>query len=317
MSVKINYAKSDDTKGPKEKVEPALDGPDKVSVPPGAASEAAWLEEETKSGKASSTPPSWFKTAEYKYVTVEGLPRCHYMLLGQTESGKSNILKALIHYKVMVSKEYDYVVLWGSNADRGDYEYIPKELRYRHCHIPTIKQWWRYQEDQMKLAKETGVKPKKCLHVFDDVAGVNFHSKKQDDEGMKFWDDYMSRCRHDNIHLIISIQFINSIPPFMRTNVKTIILTSANRETTDAIFPLTKAIGKPTFDDFIDSTDYGKAALIDVNHGAKLRFAYLKTPNMDDEHFDISKNGSDVFAELEEEEEEPGIVSQILGVFDF
>ena len=119
---------------------------------------------------------------------------------GNPGSGKSHLTKYLL-YSAFCKQSVDYPVIFTNT--HGDYEYIdPKYVNY-------------YSEDRLRQVLATHVSDYKAKHlllVFDDVLdSVNWNSR--------LLLGLITRYRHffdSRISLIISTQYINKIPPFIR-----------------------------------------------------------------------------------------------------
>lgn len=141
----------------------------------------------------------------------------HICINGKTASGKSHLIKHLIHNLVVVKKMFEYVVLFGANADREEYDYIPTEFRINKVTPEIVKAFWSLHA---KRYKSTGGKSK-CIFILDDILGVSMRHSSD-------YNDLLGRGRHDGIMCIIGVQHFNHLSQEIRFNFKQVILTTAN-----------------------------------------------------------------------------------------
>jgi len=178
-------------------------------------------EEEVKTKKKK-------KTIEKPTVKVIKLNKNHVvvpdrlLLLGASETGKTSLIRNII--KLYQKNSRIVGVYWfGKHANE---ENLPVFRKRNTINKKMI--------DKLRVTMKTIRKNSKnsyCIVVFDDILGESFHRDK-------WYDDFISSCRHEGIILIIGLQYIKSVPPVIRENVKRIIVTSSNNQTTKALYEL-------------------------------------------------------------------------------
>lgn len=124
------------------------------------------------------------------------------LICGRTGSGKSFLIKDLIHqYKKQ--KAFDYiVVVTGTKHD--DFEYINRDFVHNLSDIEEVV------ENLLRIGKIFMAKNRRFLLVLDDVAGGHFTT----DTFKRLFNNY----RHYNINMIIATQRIKQVPPDVRDN---------------------------------------------------------------------------------------------------
>lgn len=203
----------------------------------------------------------------------------HMMLLGMTGSGKSVLIRQIYENHVGKGKKFNFAILFGFNADRPQYNYIDKKLRYTDVDPSTIKAKWQaiktLREEYAERYGDHVAEHFQVLFIFDDILGENFHKDI-------FYRDFISRCRHDGIVCIFGIQYINSIPPVIRNNVSQFVITCGTNMIASALLPLTKQTNQWEFTKLVNSVELGRPLYLDIrphlekNHP---RIAYIDVPS--------------------------------------
>ena len=158
-----------------------------------------------------------FDLVEFSDIPLEW-PQ-HLMLYGPTMSGKTTILKEILR-----RSDFDLVIAFGSNVNELGINSDGTEL------IPIRQRFKRISKKLLQILRKTDKNQSKCV-VFDDIMGETF-----DDD---FWRSYISECRHDNISIIVSMQYITAIPPVFRANIHQIFITDCDRGTARKLSDLT------------------------------------------------------------------------------
>lgn len=156
-------------------------------------------------------------------VRIEKLSKKHLVVpdrilyLGACESGKTSLISQTIK---LYERHLNLVGIWWFGANSKN-ERLPKcraRLQIDQDYIDKIRKLMKniVREDvEMELPL---MKQRYCIIVWDDVLGESFHQDR--------WvDDLISTCRHDNIILLVGLQYINKLPPVFRQNVKRAFIT--------------------------------------------------------------------------------------------
>ncbi len=143
------------------------------------------------------------------------------LIIGPTKSGKSNILQNLI-------KKYkdDFYMIVKFGHDSCLVKDHKKFITNTTINIDLLKNILKKKDD------------KNVLIIFDDVMGQFLKTDNT------FWEDFSSRCRHKNISVIYSIQYLKTITPAMRSNVLYILMTDINNNDYNELKKITSCDSK-------------------------------------------------------------------------
>ncbi|HRP37055.1 MAG TPA: ATPase/DNA packaging protein [Candidatus Dojkabacteria bacterium] len=168
-------------------------------------------------------------------------------LLGQSETGKTTIIRYII--KLMRAK-FAVACVWWISPNSGQETWIPK--RYRRTSISKS-----LLTGIRELQRTPAFKNSHQIVVLDDCIGENFHRDK-------FWDDYISTCRHDRVSLIIGLQYLKGMAPVMRENIKQWILTHANNQTLKHLYELSANPNFSAWRHHFSKIEIGHPVMMDV-----------------------------------------------------
>lgn len=172
------------------------------------------------------------------------------MVLGPSESGKTNVIR-------LITKNYapsfDFIFLFSPNEHEETH--IPKKYRFDRVSFTKLKSIWNFA---IKTKRKYNI-----LVIMDDLSATNF--------GNKFFADFITRCRHDNISIIFGVQYLKTLPPVVRENIKQYIVCHGNNKTCDSLFELSSTRNKRTFMNYVSKSTIGKPVLLDFTpHGKEL-----------------------------------------------
>lgn len=245
-------------------------------------------------------PKSMGKIPTIEVGAIQWATGTHMMLLGMTGSGKSVFIKQVYQNHVGKGKKFSFAILFGFNADRPQYNYIDKKLRYTDVNPDTIRAKWeairKLKEEYFEKYGEDVADRFQVLFIFDDILGENFHKDK-------FYCDFISRCRHDGIVCIFGIQYINSIPPVIRNNVSQFVITCGTNQIATALLPLTKETNQWAFTKLVNDVELGRPLYLDIRpHLSKdhPRVAYINVPGPDKKRAVVKGQGKGITDEDKE-----------------
>lgn len=196
------------------------------------------------------------KDLDLDFTTNKGT---RLMLLGPSGSGKTNLLRCICK---RYASDLDFIFMF--NPSEHEEPWLPKVCRFNKVCIERIKQIWRY-------AKETKYRYKILIIIDDGASGKNILRSD-------FFQDFITRCRHKNVHIIVSIQYIKVFPPCFRDNIQRYFICAANNNTVKALYELSLGgINFYTFSDHINEAKHGKVALLDCRPGHN-QLNYLSVP---------------------------------------
>lgn len=174
-------------------------------------------------------------------------------LVGMSGSGKTTTLKKLVRE---IGDRFAYVSLFGSNSKGEDW--IKK--RYRAT---------GYTEESLNLLWDIHKKRNiPALWIFDDIAGENFNSK--------WWQGFITSCRHQSISVIFSVQSFKSvIPPPLRNNMNYCIFTHADNTTVENASSLLNKMKKEQLKSATEQIKQGKVLVLHREAFAENEFRFL------------------------------------------
>lgn len=157
----------------------------------------------------------------------------HILIYGPTMSGKSTLITKIIDLN---HTKFNAIFAFGSMVDKLNCK-IPREFRFKSVNLEIIQALW---DNQKNLATKATQNKRPELHdslikrkvpnialVLDDIMGVNFSRSSEGD----FWKSFITSCRHVNISLIISIQYITGISTTMRSQIHNWFITDLDNNT--------------------------------------------------------------------------------------
>jgi hypothetical protein len=139
------------------------------------------------------------------------------LILGPSESGKTNTLKHIVKNN---GHNFSYIMFFGKNENEETW--LPQKRRKKKVSKKLLQSLWDKHKKNPRL---------KSLFIFDDILQEDFHRDP-------WWASFISTCRHQNMSLIFSIQYLKSVPPVIRDNCNKILIIHANNRTTSALFEL-------------------------------------------------------------------------------
>ena len=171
------------------------------------------------------------------------------ILVAPSESGKTNLLKHLVYQN---RDEFDHIWFFGKNQDEETW--LPRNRRMKDVSQKAIQKIWDFQKKNKHL---------RCLICLDDCLAEDFSSM--------FWKDFLSSCRHQNISVVFSIQYLKSCPPALRENVRDVFILHANNRTTAALYELNCSdISKREFQSYVSShCSFGQVVHMNCSPHAK------------------------------------------------
>lgn len=189
------------------------------------------------------------------YLTLDDLSNPNLLefptrltVLGPSQSGKTNVIRCLVK---QLAHKFDFIFMFSPNEHEEGW--LPRECRHNEIDFIKIKRIWTFAR------KHNG--KYSILIIIDDPMGANFHNSK-------FLDKFITTSRHQNISLIIGMQYINAVPPCFRHNMKQYIICNANEETCNALKGLsTSIINKWDFNNFISRAKKGRVVYLDFVPG--------------------------------------------------
>jgi len=183
----------------------------------------------------------WIEEQEEEEI-VDGLDLCRpeecldvdnygiTIIAGQTESGKTNLVKQLIRYN---SQSYNKIFLICSTIDlQTEYDCLPKAA------ILPLSQ----ESIEWVLEKQRKNPNQRVAIILDDVVGkMKFHNNE-------LFDYIASSCRHFRIHVFLLVQDAKKISPTIRDNCKVLFVTRLKEHSLKVCFELSTSFS--SFNEF-------------------------------------------------------------------
>lgn len=149
------------------------------------------------------------------------------LLLGKRNSGKSQMLRYLLQkFKSKISKTF--VICPTEEVNNFYSDIVPVENIFPQYNEEWVKALISKTTKQMKNKKE-GESPKQVVLILDDcIADTNFKSS----ETLKI---LFARGRHIFISILITSQYLNSIPPIARNNCDWVLCSQMNAKSKEIL----------------------------------------------------------------------------------
>lgn len=176
------------------------------------------------------------------------------LINGRSGTGKTTLIKQIVKE---TENRFAYVLLIGANSKKETW--VPKENRVIGLSEEYLSRWY----DKQKISKTP------CLLIFDDILDQDFKSP--------FWRGFVSTCRHYNVSLIFSIQYLKgTLPPALRENCNSIVCTFAPNQAVDNLYALTTKVSKEDFKKYCGEIKLGKYLMISMEGQGELKWITIK-----------------------------------------
>jgi hypothetical protein len=208
------------TSGPDEEDELEIDESGEPILPQPRASETKGPIPIVK--KITKTKELAFKILSKKDLVMPD----RMLMVGPSQTGKSSLIRTII--KLYQATGKICAVYWyGANALK---EKLPRARMRTYIDKDQLTALRGAMKKIMKRTTQTGSAERYAIVVLDDILSESF-----DDA---WWSDFISTCRHDNIILLIGLQYIKKVPPVIRENINRLWLTRSNNQTLKALYEL-------------------------------------------------------------------------------
>lgn len=207
-------------------------------------------EEEEEEPKVQKPKPKVTKQKVQHGFNFEAPTRI--LTLGPCFSGKTTAIRHMIKY---FKSTGEIAGIWWFGSSAHDETWLPKQYRYEKVSKTKI-------EAIRNMQKKPQFKNYYQIIVLDDILDTNFHSDK-------WWAHFISTCRHQNIILLIGLQYLKAMPPVFRDNVQSYVVCSANNGTTDALYNLSRNPSKHDFRQHFSELVKGKPIIFSTVPGSK------------------------------------------------
>ena len=163
------------------------------------------------------------------------LPDCHYMIVGQTGVGKTNLLLNLL----LQYMNYEHCNIYTINPDQDKYQLL-NEYSELFDDGDNDKVFEILQPEDVIPVEELDDETKKVI-IFDDI--------KLDRRDMNNIKEYFSLSRNKNCNCIYLTQSYYDVPKYIRRNTKCFILFGGldNKDVRHISDDLSKDIGRDKF----------------------------------------------------------------------
>lgn len=131
------------------------------------------------------------------------------LVFGAPDSGKSNLIRHLVH-KGAVQNKFDHVILFSASKDDKDYSYLDSKYKFDGCNHSVLK---KYIDLQRLHNKKKIVS--RGLIICDDVLGSENFNKDN-----SIWVDIFANYRHIGVSVICALQTPVSLPSSLRSLVR-------------------------------------------------------------------------------------------------
>src|SRR5690606_36437744 len=120
------------------------------------------------------------------------------------------------------------------------------------------------------FARKYSHKDYRILIIIDDPYGIDFHADKR-------LGRFITRCRQENISIILGMQYLMTFPPVLRDNLSHYIICGANIGTIDLISKLCKTKEQIDSLETMIADIYPGLAVVLKSTGS-LDISFLETP---------------------------------------
>lgn len=185
------------------------------------------------------------------------------VVVGGSMSGKTTVIRNLVQ---IMKKKNRVGAVWWLGKNSSEETWLPEQFRRNNI---SKKLLTSIQESQKKPVMN-GIHQ---IVILDDVLEEQFHRDK-------WWDGFISSCRHQLITLIFGIQYLKSISPCIRNNVQRFIVTHANNETLDSLNKLSSVPNRQDWRNTFTKIKIGQPVVMDCRPG-KNELVLLSVPRKD------------------------------------
>lgn len=224
---------------------------------------------EKKEKYRSPSPPKSRKkkkhTSTIPIEDVEIMIPDRIMILGMSGSGKTNLLKCLVKQN---AHNYDLIFLFSPNEHEE--AWLPRECRYHKICMKRIEQIWAWAKTENSSRSDDN--KYNILVILDDAAEGKALVRGD------FFQDFITRCRHDNVSVIVCIQYLKIFPPCFRGNIQKYFICSANNESINALHGLCQSVRFYPFEDHLKGIEEGKVALLNFTPNNGNELSYVEVP---------------------------------------
>ena len=243
---------------------------DRTPVPKQLESESS--DDDEPSGPLSYSASSSDDTVPSTVIPFERVELIYpdrILCLGASESGKTTLIRNIIRRYISsgrtIAPDGRCVFWFGANAHQES-SWLPKS---HQCDHVSKKKLTAIREMMRK-----GFAGRYVVIVLDDVLGETFHNDK-------FYADFISTCRHDRVILVIGLQYLRSVPPVIRENVKRFFVCSINNQTKKSLYELSSNPNQYDFFGRLSELQKGEPVLIDVRPGVKQECTRVAVPKLE------------------------------------
>lgn len=174
------------------------------------------------------------------------------VLLGPSQSGKTTIIRHIIKH---LKSQFNICSIWWFGSSANEETWLSPKFRYDRISKTKI--------DAIRvLMRKPAFKSTHSIIVLDDVISEKFHRER-------WWSDFIATSRHDNITVLIGMQYLKSLSPQIRDNVQQYIICSLNNGTCDALHSLSNTPDKYAFRKQLTTAKKGSPILFNTVPGEK------------------------------------------------
>jgi nucleoside-triphosphatase THEP1 len=136
------------------------------------------------------------------------------LLIAKTGSGKTTLIANICAY-LTAKRSIGGILLFSQTGKfNGDYAFLHPSLKFRKLDMNLISMIQATRERKI----QNGESPSNLLIILDDVIGdAELRSEK--------FNQLISRARHTNLYILVSIQSVTSVRPFLRDNANVVSIT--------------------------------------------------------------------------------------------
>ena len=208
-------------------------------------------EESSDDQEDESSEPELLTMKDFELIYPDRI-----LFLGPSESGKTTIIRHVINKYISSGKL--------AGGKKGVFWYgvnysLEKWLPRGHG----MKSINKKQIDEIRTVMRTSFKGKSMIIVFDDVLLESFHNDK-------WFSDFIGTCRHERIIVLIGIQYLNTISPVMRANIKRLFVTWSNNTAIDLLHKQSTSGDKAKFQSQLTNIKLGQPVLLDFRPSATI-----------------------------------------------
>lgn len=183
-----------------------------------------------------------------------------YLICGRGGTGKTHLLKYVVG---SMKGQFDVAFGFCPTRFAGNLDFIPRERCFPEFSPKKVQDILKFQAEAVEKKTAGHV-----LLVFDDVLG---------EATMKLYGSLFltlaTTCRHYQITVIITTQYIHKVPPALRENSRYVFITSVDNPRTMKMlydeFGI-NGITRKEFDYFCEQFTKGFSALL-INRGGKTK----------------------------------------------